>query len=105
MNPSTAAMLAQVFSLGMYAMIARLYVVPWIRTRDRADALVPLLWVHAFRYVALHLIDAQSSGYAISDRLRDRIIYGDLFASTRQQRRWRRGSTGSSKASTSPSFR
>lgn len=82
MNPSTAAMLAQIFSLGMYAMIARLYVVPWLKTRDRADALIPLLWLHAFRYVALHLIDAQSSGYAISDGLRDRIIYGDLFAST-----------------------
>ncbi len=81
MNPSSAAVLAQVFSLGMYAMIARLYVVPWLRARDRADALIPLMWVHAFRYVALHLFDAQSAGYTISDGLRDRIIYGDLFAS------------------------
>jgi hypothetical protein len=81
MNPSTAAVLAQVLSLALYAIIARLYVVPWLKARDRADALIPLMWVHAFRYVALHLFDAQSAGFAISDGLRDRIIYGDLFAS------------------------
>jgi hypothetical protein len=81
MNPNMAAILAQVFSSGIYATIARWHAATWLRTRERADALIPLLWVHAFRYVALHLIDAQATGYAISDGLRDRIIYGDLVAS------------------------
>lgn len=81
MNPNIAAILAQVFSLVVYTIMAVLYVIPWLRSRERADALIPLLWVHVFRYVALHLVDAQGAGFAISDGLRDRIIYGDLIAS------------------------
>ena len=80
MNPATAANLARLFSLGLYVLLASWYVIPWLRTRQRADALIPLLWVHAFRYVALHLVDAQPAGYAISNALRDRIIYGDIVA-------------------------
>ena len=80
MNPSTAANLARLCSLSLYVLLAIWHVVPWLRSRPRAAALIPLLWVHAFRYVALHLVDAQSAGYAISDALRDRIIYGDIVA-------------------------
>jgi hypothetical protein len=80
MDPSTAANLARLFSLFLYVLLAVWYVVPWLRSRPRAEALIPLLWVHAFRYVALHLVDAQSAGYAISNALRDRIIYGDIVA-------------------------
>jgi len=80
MNPATAANLARLFSLGLYVLLASWYVIPWLRRRQRADALIPLLWVHAFRYVALHLVDAQAAGYSISDALRDRIIYGDIIA-------------------------
>jgi len=80
MQPATAANLARLFSLVLYVLLARWYVIPWLRSHTRADALILLLWVHAFRYVALHLVDAQSAGYAISDALRDRIIYGDIVA-------------------------
>jgi hypothetical protein len=43
MSPSTAAGLAQLLSLGLYAIIARLYVVPRLKSRNRADALIPLV--------------------------------------------------------------
>jgi hypothetical protein len=44
---------AQFISLFVYAMIAKWYVAHWLKARSRADALIALLWVHVFRYVAL----------------------------------------------------
>lgn len=78
MNLKIATGLAQAFSLLLFALIARWYVVPWIRNQDRANALVPLIWVHAFRYVALQVYSAQQAGFPISDSARDRIVYGDV---------------------------
>jgi hypothetical protein len=58
---------AQLISLFIYAMIARWYVAPWLKSRGRADALIALLWVHVFRYVALQAFSAQRDGFPISD--------------------------------------
>lgn len=69
---------AQALSLVVFATIAAWYVVPWIRTRARPDALIALLWVHAFRYVGLQAFSAQQAGLPISDAGRDGIVYGDL---------------------------
>jgi len=54
------------------------HVAPWLSRRSLAAALIPLLWVHAFRHVALQILSAQKFGFAVSDALRDRILYGDL---------------------------
>jgi hypothetical protein len=54
------------------------HVALWLSLRSRADALIPLLWVHAFRHVALQILSAQKAGFAVSDGLRDHILYGDL---------------------------
>ena len=78
MNLKIAAALTQVLSLFVFVAIAKWYVVPWIRKQERADALVPLIWVHAFRYVALQAYSAQQAGFPISDTARDRIVYGDV---------------------------
>lgn len=78
MNLKAAAGLAQMSSLIVFVMMARWYVVPLIRSRGRADALIVLLWVHVFRYVALQVYSAQQAGFPISDGGRDRIVYGDL---------------------------
>jgi hypothetical protein len=80
MDPATAAMLARGLSFVVFALMALWYVVPWLRARGRADALVALLWVHAFRHVALHLVSTQRAGFPISDHGSDRIMYGDVVA-------------------------
>jgi hypothetical protein len=78
MNLKAAAGLAQMSSLVVFVTIAKWYVVPWIRRQARADALIALLWVHVFRYVALQVYSAQQAGFPISDGARDRIVYGDV---------------------------
>jgi hypothetical protein len=80
MDPATAATLARGLSFVAFGLMASWYVVPWLRARGRADALVALLWVHAFRHVALHLVSTQRAGFPISDHGRDRIMYGDVAA-------------------------
>ena len=69
---------AQLISLVVYAAIARWYVAPWLKLRTRADALVPLLWVHVFRYVALNVFSAQQTGFPISDGGAMEIVVGDV---------------------------
>ena len=78
MDLKAAAGLAQLSSLVIFVTIAGWYAVPWLRTRGRADALTALLWVHAFRGVALQVYSAQRAGFPISDSGADRIVYGDL---------------------------
>jgi hypothetical protein len=69
---------AQLVSLLVYGTIARWYVVPWINGRARAEALMPLLWVHVFRYVALQVFSAQHDGFPISDAGAIHIVAGDV---------------------------
>ena len=78
MSLQSAQALAQASSLAVFATIAVWYVAPWLRSRTRAGALVPLLWVHVFRYVALQTVSAQHSGFPIYDGGRDEIIFGDV---------------------------
>jgi len=77
-NLKIATALTQALSLIVCVMIARWYVGPWLRKQERADALIALLWVHVFRYVALQVYSAQQAGFPISDAARDRIVYGDM---------------------------
>ncbi len=79
MSLASAQKLAQMFSLIIYVMMGVWYFAPWSRTRGRADALIPLLWVQVFRYVALQIVSAQQAGFPISDSGRDHLVYGDLF--------------------------
>jgi hypothetical protein len=77
--PAQAA--AQFLSLFVFATLARWYVVPWLATRSRAEALAPLLWVHVFCYVALQAFSAQRDGFPISDAGLTEIVAGDLAGS------------------------
>jgi hypothetical protein len=70
---------AQFFSLIIFATAARWYVAPRLRTLSRADALTPLVWLHAFRYVALQAFSAQHAGFPISDRGLTEIVVGDVI--------------------------
>jgi hypothetical protein len=78
MSPMSAAALASVLSFVMFATMAVLHVAPWLAARQRAEALIPLLWVHAFRHVALQIYSAQQFGFAVSDGARDQIATGDV---------------------------
>jgi hypothetical protein len=79
MSLTLAAALATVLNLFIFMMIAGWYVSPWLATRERADALVPLLWIQAFRHVALQIFSAQRFGFAVSDSGRDQIAAGDVI--------------------------
>jgi hypothetical protein len=82
MNPLLAAQAAaQFISLFVFSTLARWYLAPWLAARTRADALAPLLWVHAFRYVALQAFSAQRDGFPISDDGLIGIVAGDLAGS------------------------
>jgi hypothetical protein len=78
MDLELAAMLANSITFVLCILAAIWYVVPWLRRQPLATALTVLLWVHAFRYVALQIYSAQKTGFAVPDGLRDHIAYGDV---------------------------
>jgi hypothetical protein len=75
---TAAAGLASALSFVAFGLAAAWYVVPWLRTKARADALIALIWVHAFRHVALQIFSAQKFGFAVSDEVRNEIAIGDV---------------------------
>jgi len=75
---TAAAGLASTLSFIVLLLMATWYVIPWLKSRSRADALTALLWVQAFRYVALQIFSAQKFGFAVSDGARDQIAAGDV---------------------------
>jgi hypothetical protein len=79
MTLTSAAALANVLNFIMFVMIAIWYVVPWLSGQRRARALTPLLWVNAFRDIALQIFSAQHFGFAVSNETRDIIVGGDLI--------------------------
>ena len=76
MTPAQAA--AQFASLIVFIAAARWYVVPWLGRQPRAQALIALLWVHVFRYVALQVFAAQHEGFPISGGGAAEIVIGDV---------------------------
>jgi hypothetical protein len=73
-----AQLAAQLLSLFVFATMAVWYAVPKLSARGRVDALVPLLWVHVFRFLALQAFRAQQDGFPISDAHLTSIVLGDL---------------------------
>jgi len=73
---------AQFLSLFVYALIAKWYVAPWLGGLKRADAVIALLWVHVFRYVALMTFSAQRDGFPISNDGLFEIVIGDFAGAT-----------------------
>src|SRR5262245_63413799 len=76
---ATAAASASVLSFIVFLLMATWYVVPWLKRRGRAESLTLLLWVQAFRYIALQIFSAQRFGFAVSDGARDQIAAGDVI--------------------------
>ncbi len=80
MSLTAAAGIASAISFVVFLLMALWHAVPWMRQQSRAAALIPFLWIHAFRHVALQIFSAQHSGFAVSDIARNQIAYGDLAA-------------------------
>ncbi len=78
MTLTYAALAATGFSFLVYILAAVWYVGPWIGRRSLVDALSVLVWVHAFRFIALEIFSAQQFGWDIPDNVADQIIYGDV---------------------------
>lgn len=78
MTLTYAALAATGFSFLIYILAAVWYVGPWIGRRSIVDALSVLVWVHAFRYIALEIFSAQQFGWDIPDNVANQIIYGDV---------------------------
>jgi hypothetical protein len=76
LTPAQAS--AQFITLFVLVMVARWYVIPWLNSRARGEALIALLWVHVFRYVALQVFSAQQTGFPISDGGAMEIVVGDI---------------------------
>jgi hypothetical protein len=76
LTPAQAS--AQFITLFVLVMVARWYIIPWLNSHARADALIALLWVHVFRYVALQVFSAQHTGFPISDGGAMEIVVGDV---------------------------
>ena len=80
MTLTNAALAATGFSFLVYILAAVWYVGPWLGRRSLTDALSILVWVHAFRYIALEIFSAQKFGWNIPDDIADQIIYGDVIS-------------------------
>ena len=65
-------------SLAAYALIARWHVWPRLSPLPRELALVPLLWVHAFRVVGGTILAPGAVGPGVPQEFREMIGYGDL---------------------------
>jgi hypothetical protein len=66
-------------SLLAYSLIAWWYVVPRLAGLPRELALVPLLWVHAFRIVGGTILAPGAAGPGVPMEFRTMIGYGDLI--------------------------
>src|SRR5215813_9106988 len=66
------------FALVAYALAARWYVWPRIEPLPVAVALVPLVWVHVFRFVGGSILAPGSVGPGVPSEFREMIGYGDM---------------------------
>jgi len=73
-----AQIAAQVASLFVFSTAAIWYAAPRLGLRGRAEALMPLLWVHVFRFLALQSFRAQADGLPISDAHLMNLVLGDV---------------------------
>src|SRR6266566_1318876 len=78
MNLTAAALIAQVISFVVFIIAAAWYVAPWMKHRPLEQALPALLWVQAFRGVAMQVFSARKFGFGITAGLARQIAWGDV---------------------------
>src|SRR5215470_9403565 len=67
-------------SLAIYALLARWYLAPRLARLPREAALMPLLWVHAFRVIGGAILAPGSVEAAVPAAFRVMVGYGDLLS-------------------------
>jgi hypothetical protein len=80
MSPFWVLSVQSTLSFVSYALIARWHVAPRLATLPREAALVPLLWVHVFRYAPLTLYAPGQVDPHIPADVAAVVAYGDLVA-------------------------
>jgi hypothetical protein len=63
-----------------WSLVAKWYVLPWMRTQSLADALTPLLLINALRYVGLAFLIPGVTAEALDARFAVPAAWGDLAA-------------------------
>jgi hypothetical protein len=79
MNSENAIYLAQVLNMAAFIALAVWYVVPRLRTLNRAKALMALAAVHLGRTLCLQIYSSQDAGMKMANTIRDQIVIGDLI--------------------------
>jgi hypothetical protein len=82
MPPQSSFGISVVFSFVAWAIITSRYVWPTLRSRPRADALRPLLLLHAFRFVGLAFVVPGVVSPDLPAAYAQPAAYGDLAAAT-----------------------
>jgi hypothetical protein len=75
-------MLPVSIALGLvaYGLLGWWYVMPLLLGRPRAEALLPLLWIHCFRFVGLAFLIPGVTARPLDERFAIPAAYGDLLA-------------------------
>ena len=79
-TPFHVLQIQSTLSLVAFALIARWHVAPRLANRSLEDALVPLLWIHVFRYAPLTLYAPGQVDARIPADAAAAVAYGDLVA-------------------------
>ena len=72
--------LSMILGLVAYGLIAKWYVMPLLNTATKAQALVPLLLIHCFRFVGLAFLIPGVTSVPLDTRFSNPAAYGDLLA-------------------------
>lgn len=80
MTPFQVLNIQSTLSLIVFILIARWYVAPRLANRARNEAVLPLLWIHVFRYAPLTLLAPGQADPHIPPDVVGVVAYGDFVA-------------------------
>src|SRR5215472_9741730 len=80
MTPFWVLTIQSTLSLILFVLLALWYVAPRLAGRSRNHAIVPLLWIHAFRYAPLTLYAPGQADPRIPADVVGVVAYGDFIA-------------------------
>ena len=80
MSPFWVLNIQSTLSLILFVLLARWQVAPRLAGRSRNQAVLPLLWIHAFRYAPLTLLAPGQADPHIPADVVGVVAYGDLIA-------------------------
>jgi hypothetical protein len=80
MSPFWVLNIQSTLSLILFVLLARWQIAPRLAGRSRSQAVLPLLWIHAFRYAPLTLLAPGQADPHIPADVVAVVAYGDLIA-------------------------